>query len=762
MAEIDFFSEITRSNAGAAPPRQQADAPAEEGGPIDFYSEISRVPKPAKPEVINPPRSTKPNVGTDALNWIVDTAKTAGPAIADMVTGNSRRDPEIPEFTGSVPGGPYATGLPLPQNAAGKIDVIRQAYPNLTATKDQHGNDVIEIEGKKYYVNRPGLSGNDIDDAMVQGLMALPFSRVFGGLLGGAGLAGRAVGTGVGAGVGSVVQDLAAGEAGSQQGVDPTQAVVNAALGGAFEFLSPVAGAVYRKLSSTKGMIDPATGALSPSAQELLKAQGIDPAAITREFAEAFAKEAKRAADPAHAARYAEAQSLPVPVPLTQGQVTRAPIDQMTESLMAKGAYGEMPSTILRGAQQQTDDALRANQEAIQARLGGGQKTVNETGQGGVAVSGALNSQLDDASKGVNTAYDAARASGPAWIPGEQMMGVETAVRNAAGGFPRERLPALDSVLRGIGELGGEPGAPFRFPALVSGLEQKRGELSSMVMSADPVERAAAKAALKGFDSEITRLVDSSLMQGDQAAIEAWRGARKLRAALGKTFEGDDLIERLTEKVSRGGEVTLKVAPEDAANYIFGRSALNTNQFNLTRDLRRMKTQLGEDSPAWNSLREEAFMRLMRSAEGSPNESGVARSFSGRNFANAFDKNMRESPEVMRILFGPELNVIQQLRNVAERGTAKVAGGDNTSGTAIANANMLNRVVDRLTKMPWLGEKGAAALMAIPAARGVLSGVQGVRAYGRTNAAPPVRGMRPGATGAVGGAAAEDTIYPVD
>lgn len=756
--DFDYFAEITKP--GAAPPKAAEPAASEE---YDYFAELSGGNrKPPKPEVINPPRSTKPNVGTDALKWIVDTAKTAGPAIADMVTGNSRRDPSIPEFTGSAPGGPYVTGLPLPQNAAGKIDVIRQSYPNLTATKDEHGNDLIEIEGKKYYVNRPGLSGNDLDDAMVQGLMALPFSRVFGGVLRGATLAGRAVGTGVGAGVGSVVQDLAAGEAGSQQGVDPTQAVTNTLLGGAFEFLSPLAGAIYRKLSTTKGMIDPSTGALSPIAQEMLRAQGINPASITREFAEAFAEQAKRAADPAHAARYAEAQSLPVPVPLTQGQVTRAPIDQMTESLMSKGAYGEMPSTILRRAQQDTEDALRANVDVIQGRMSGGQTTVNEAGQGGVAVSGALNSQLDDAAKGVNTAYDAARASGPAWIPGEQMMGVEMAVRNAAAGFPRERLPGLDSVLRGIGEMGGELGAPFRFPALVSGLEQKRSELSSMVMSADPVERAAAKAALKGFDGEISRMIDSSLIQGDTAAIEAWRGARKLRAALGKTFEGDDLIERLTEKVARGGETTLKVAPEDAANYIFGRSALNTNQFNLTRDLRGLKKQLGDDSPAWNSLREEAFMRLMRSAVGTANEAGTGQKFSGTNFSKAFDKSMRESPEVMRILFGPELNVIQQLRNVAVRGTSKVAGGDNASGTAIAGANMMNKVVNRLTQMPWLGEKGAAALMAIPAARGVLSGVQGVRAYGRTNAAPPVRGMAPGATGAVGSALSEDTVYPVD
>lgn len=757
MAEVDFFSELT--GAKAAPAKPEVDAqPA-----VDFYSELTGAkaaapPPPPQPSsaVINPSKD-RPNVASDVVNWVGDKASKAIPAAIDMVTGNTSREFDLPEFTGSVGEGPYATGLPLPQNAAGKIDIIKQTYPQTITSKDKFGNDIVEIDGQRMYVNRPGLSGNDIDDAAMQGIMALPGSRLLGGVLSGVPFVGRAAGTALGSGAGSIAQDVAAGAAGSKQGISAEQAVINGALGGAFEFLSPAASAIYRGLSGGKGLLDPRTGMPNAAGRRALQAQGINPEEVTQEFARAFAEEAKRAANPAAAVQYAQAQSLPVPVPLTAGQISRAPGDQMTESLMAKGAYGEMPSTVMRGAHQETDEALRANIPAIQARIAGGAPTVNETGQGGVIASNALNAQLDDAAKGVRNAYDSAEQIGPAWVHGENMMGVETRVRNAAGGFPRARLPALDAVLRSIGEMGEEI-AGGRLPALVSGMERKRGELSAMTMSADPVERAAAKAALGGFDKEVARLVDSSLMQGEEGAVEAWRAARKLRAAMGKTFEGDDLLERLTEKVSRGGETTLKVAPEDAANLIFGRSALNTNQFNLTRDLRRMRSQLGEDSPAWNSLREEAFLRLMRSAAGGSDEAATGRVFSGTNFSNAFDKSMRESPEVMRILFDKELPVIQQLRNVAVRGTSKVAGGDNTSGTALANANM----IQRLMEMPWLTERGATAMLAVPVLKQALSGVQGLRAYGRTNAVPAARGIAPGATGALGGAASEDTIYPVD
>lgn len=759
MAEIDFYSELVKGVPSGAPP-------AEPPPTIDFYSELVKgeKPKPAeaaappKPDLANPPRSDKPNVASDLVNWVGRTATGAIPAAVDLVTGRDRTEfPDVPEFTGTAEGGPYVTGLPLPQNAAGKLDLIKQTYPDLVPSKDKFGNDMVQIGDQRFYVNKPGLSGNDVDDAVTQGLFALPGSRAMASALSGLGLMGRAVGTGVGSGAGSVAQDVAAGAAGSKQGVSAEQAVVNAALGGAFEFLSPVASAAYRSLTGTRGLLDPRTGMPTAAGRRALQSAGINPEEMTQEFARSFAEQAKRAANPAEAATFAEAQSLPVPVPLTAGQISRAPYDQMTESLMSKGAYGQMPSDIMRGAQQQTEDALRANVDAIQGRMSGGQPTVTRSGEGGIAASGALNQQLDEAAKGVRSAYDAAEKSGPAWAPGEQMMGIETAVRNAAGGFPKEALPELDAVLRGIGEMGADVGGA-RLPALVSGLERKRGELSNMTMSDKPMERAAARAALRGFDTEVARLVDSSLMQGDTTAVEAWRGARKLRAALGKQFEGDDLIERLTEKVDRGGERSLKVAPEDAANYIFGRSALNTSQFNLTRDLRRMRHQLGEDSPAWNSLREEAFMRLMRSAEGVSDEAGRARKFSGENFAKSFDKSMRESPEVMKILFGEELPTIRQLRNVAVRGTGKVAGGDNPSGTALAQAN----IVQRLMKLPWLTERGAAALFVVPGVKGAISAAQGVRAYGRTNAAPAARGMAPGATGATGGAAAEDTIYPVD
>ena len=111
--------------------------------------------------------------------------------------------------------------------------------------------------------------------------------------------------------------------------------------------------------------------------------------------------------------------------------------------------------------------------------------------------------------------------------------------------------------------------------------------------------------------------VDDALFSGNPEGIAAWRAAINARRELGAQFQGGDLAQKLTARAPRGGEMQLKVAPEDAANFIFGASATGwTTKSNLARDLTRIRDMLGADSAGWNALRQEAFLRLSRTAEG--------------------------------------------------------------------------------------------------------------------------------------------------
>lgn len=160
-------------------------------------------------------------------------------------------------------------------------------------------------------------------------------------------------------------------------------------------------------------------------------------------------------------------------------------------------------------------------------------------------------------------------------------------------------------------------------------------------------------------------------------------------ADYGRLFEGDDLIEGLTERVSRGGGSTLKVDPEEAANYILNRSDLGfVGKKNLGRDLKRLRGVLGDQSDEWNGLRAEVFSRLAKAGEGTGE--GGAIQFSGQKFLKSWEKAKRDDPHVIGIMFTPdERKLIDQFAEVSQVVTTPVKGGDNASNSAITAKRLL-------------------------------------------------------------------------
>ena len=81
------------------------------------------------------------------------------------------------------------------------------------------------------------------------------------------------------------------------------------------------------------------------------------------------------------AAVQAMADSLPVRVPLTSGQMSGEPGQQLEENLTLRGARGAPAQIIAKGFQQQQQSALRGNVDQIGANIGGGFPTAR--GQAG-------------------------------------------------------------------------------------------------------------------------------------------------------------------------------------------------------------------------------------------------------------------------------------------------------------------------------------------------------------------------------------------
>ena len=150
----------------------------------------------------------------------------------------------------------------------------------------------------------------------------------------------------------------------------------------------------------------------------------------------------------------------------------------------------------------------------------------------------------------------------------------------------------------------------------------------------------------------------------------------------------------------------LKVAPEEATNYILGTSDLGmVSKRDLHRDLVKMRTILGDTSQEWNNIRQEAFLRIAQRAEGAQSSDG--RTFSGAKLATAWEDFNRKSPEVARVLFSDaERRDIGNFVNVARRVTTLNRDAANPSGTGYAIERLMravNATGGLVQKFPVLG-----------------------------------------------------------
>lgn len=684
--------------------------------------------------------------------------------VKDLISGDKRTEFDYPEIGSSPEYGGFDRPLTALKSSFGmltsstpeqELDVLRNNYPDAVFEKDKFGNDIVVFPSGKYYRNKPGLSWRDATKTGFQGgvyaLAAQAGGAPFSSLM------GQTAGVAAGAGAASIGLDAAAGAAGSEQGIDIPRAATTAAFAGLFEAARPALSPLWRAMTANNKV---------PSVQEarvVLQQAGFDPQELTDDAVNYFIVQAKKAMDPASAAMSAGANTLPVKVPLSRGQTTGSARQQMTEDLMEKGAFGDAAETIMKGQRAKTEEALRANIPAIQQRIGGGQ--IVQRGEGAAAAQQALVGKEARLAGMVDDAYTAARATSGK-LPGEAGGGLYESVASSIDDFTphasvaKTELDRLQGILTKktksplLDARGNQMGGKTTFADTdIKNLYDWRRRVSTLANNAsDKTDAAALKNMVKQFDASMQDALEQSLLAGDDEAIKAWTKAIRLRRAKGKLFESDDLVSALVEREYKGGGVRLKVAPEAAGNYIFGKSDLGIlAKPEMARELRRLRQVLGANSQEWNAIREEAFLRFASVSEGA--YSGGQRGFSGVKFHKAWNDALKKNPEVLNTLFsGEEKKLISQFANVAARATNPVKGGANFSNTTPAMANMMQRLSGFLA----FGERGRALLSRIfPAGYDAL---QAGQAYKATRGMVPKRQIPVGRLGAIGGTGA--AVYP--
>lgn len=339
---------------------------------------------------------------------------------------------------------------------------------------------------------------------------------------------------------------------------------------------------------------------------------------------------------------------------------------------------GTGAQTTARGARAVQGQNLAANVPAIQNQLGGG--AVGTPGRGGALAQQALADQATTLKTQADNAYQVARdltKNAPATLPSGAAKTWGSAVNQALAerGFDLEVMPLASRYITQMQDIGDDLGK----------LQLWRSRVTTAIADTTiPSERAALSIMKDGFDDWLDDVATRGLLSGDPGVLDAWKKAIGLRSELGKTFQRRDMVAALVEPTKDGA--ALKVAPDEAVNYIFGRGELGSKG-NLAPDLLKLRKTLGDTSPAWKALKEEAFLRLFKSqpqAMGAE-EAMLKGSFKPSSYNKALNQFLRDQPAAANILFtAEERQMLEQFGRVLEYayGLRPLPQNVNPSGTA--------------------------------------------------------------------------------
>lgn len=273
------------------------------------------------------------------------------------------------------------------------------------------------------------------------------------------------------------------------------------------------------------------------------------------------------------------------------------------------------------------DDAARLamEQDTLSQGLG-----ALPAGAGGRQASAGLNAARTRDKAAVDAAFREARALEPerAMVPILERPTIAANIREDMADYDPAAVPRVTAQLAKLDE---------QQTLSVRDLFDARTRLTKLTQSSDGVERGAAGTAVWALDRQIDDLVSRGAVSGDPEVVGAWRRAIGLRREFGRTYEGDDIVARLTEGGRMSGQAGLQVAAEDASNAILGRGDLSfVGRPNLVRDLRRLEQLSGPD--AVRAIRGEIVSRLTGD---------------GTRLARNWQTMTRRDPELTNYLFTP-------------------------------------------------------------------------------------------------------------
>jgi len=548
-----------------------------------------------------------------------------------------------------------------------RVDAITRMYPSREFARDAGGRLVVRVSPTApwYYLNKPGLSEQDVADLGTQALMFAPAGAAAKGantLM----QAGARVGA-ASAGI-SAIQDIA-----TQQAVDPTKA----ALAGGGGFAGEAVGVGLNALARGTGRAvvnatpAPVRNALAGAADGV---------------GSAFGMEARSAArNPGSGGRF----------PMSRGQQTGDFGQIAFEQAAARGARGAEATDVMRGFMNEQAQAVRQTGRGL-----AGADSLQSVPEAAGMVQQGMKSQAGAAKRAADEAYASLRSS-DAVIAAPNMAELPNKIRaRLADDFISPEVmsslnPQTTGIFNEINRLAANAGKPMGggkvvgFP--VAGVERVRQAMNRSLTTAQGQDRAALSIMKNEFDGWLNDAIDSSLISGDRSAIDTLKRARGLHSEYRRNFGGtrkDDGAQRLMRSL-----IGANANESDAVNLLFGRAELSGSgdAVQLVKAIKRVS----QGGPEVQALREGAVMRLMARLDRNM----------GAGATNVNYKALADDWE--RALSGPSAPIMRELFDAAElremrgfirdvRRLAPPEGSVNRSGSGYEVSRAFSGLIGKL------------------------------------------------------------------
>src|SRR3990167_4110027 len=273
-------------------------------------------------------------------------------------------------------------------------------------------------------------------------------------------------------------------------------------------------------------------------------------------------------------------------------------------------------------------------------------ETANQVtkGQSMESIQASVSNAKKIAKKNVTDLYTQARNTEAALPLSEAKKFHDIAVESLDG-YDIADLPIVKKRLAEIAELSELQDEAY---IKLEAIESFRKRLIKHRPDATDLTQQSALGIMRGqLDEFLDAQFNTDMIKGSPEALQKWKNARTASAAYKERFRDNKVIRQLAEQ---------KATPEEVRSWIFGASKMGFKK-ETGQLINRLKTIVGEDSPQFAALRQDALLNILDPLlKDKPNFN---------QFARVYDDLVKNNPTLVNELFPDSATHLSSLRMFA-------------------------------------------------------------------------------------------------